>query len=311
MNEKWERLNRLTEEAVKRQKALQEKLEGLSSSDRGIQGGELYLFPVDLEIAMTVAALFSHPDDKKLWFGVPVDDFPLAGPVDLVVKEQGGRAPQVLRCNFGMWLKEEDLKKARLVGLLEEERIFDARRLLQAMVRGNLVVSEEAAEIEESEGYEEWEGQLEDAREELLRWLERQAVVVDLSAFRKSKETSAPLAFGEEERLAAASDSLSARLEEIEAGEETVEIAIDGWSGPGRLSLQIDEEEVSLVLRDWTEEPPVVRVQIESGEEEERPLSWTAAPGGSVWLSEATALSAVRSFLVESEDGWQEIQLLK
>ncbi len=303
MNDRFEKLRKKASEAIGKAKAHKRSVaEGAGE----IAAGNLYLFAVDMELALRFAVVMSHPDDEELYFLVPTDDFSLVGSTDIAVEDHP-LGPMTLRCNHGTWMPGEELAACRLVGRLDERWTDAAAQMLSDMVTGELDPTQEELETEELAEYDEWAAMVENAVAGLDAWKRRKAVVLDFTKFRTSGESSSrPDA--DPVRLAAASSGIEGQLQKLEGASGSQKWEVTQWEGDGTLSLQYDGEQLSFVYEAEAEEAPKIQASLDGGRL--RSLGWRSFPGGGLWRSEGVDIEDVVSLSVLSDDaGWIEIRL--
>lgn len=297
-----DKLERLRQEARAAMRARREYREMIDEGSEEPASGNLYIFPVELEIALRVALIFTHPDDDELYFALAVDDFMWEGPTDVIV-DGHPLGPMVLRANHGLWVPADDVRRARLVGRLDDEMIHRTRRVLSDMVTGDLSPTEKQLETEELEEYGDWIDEIEEAVAALNAWVNRAAVVIDFASLRgKKTDDSAP------QRLAAASGGLSGQLRELDDDSGAATLDVERWEGPGSLKLLMENGEVTMVLEAEVDEPPAGQVHFCDGTM--RSLEWLSFPGGGLWRTGAFSLNRLSSLsLVQSDGDWMELRL--
>lgn len=131
--------------------------------------GNLYVAPIPeaaAEGAIDWVCVRLHPDDDTIGYFVPVDECPLVGICDVVVKHEGRKL--VLRCADGVWASGD--KFTRLLGRVYTE---EARRMLAAIVRGPMKSSAARLENEADPDYQFWMAEVREAAGRLQQWSEK------------------------------------------------------------------------------------------------------------------------------------------
>ncbi|HKB37706.1 MAG TPA: hypothetical protein VKD72_14760 [Gemmataceae bacterium] len=123
---------------------------------------DLYVFHLDVEVAPVWLVVRAHPDDSHLLLAVPVDDFPLAGPPDVLLPQ--GRTA---RCGQALWLPAGHLLPPLQTGLASEEVVRLVRRKVAELARGQVVATEEQVNTDHDPAYEGWLAAVEQARRRL------------------------------------------------------------------------------------------------------------------------------------------------
>lgn len=301
MNKKLEKLRIKASETIRDDRNHRESLpEGSPEPD----AGHLYVFPVELEVALRFAVVLSHPDDDEMWFLVPADDFSWVGPTDIAVEDHP-LSPLVLRCNHGLWLSGEDVAKGRLVGRLDDQSVENAAQMMSDMVTGQLDATKKQLETEELEEYEEWASLIHEAVAQVDTWSRRTAVVLDLDAFRSTLDQNSE-EDTEQALLAAASSGIEARLQKLDEESQSPEWQVDAWEGPGELSIIFEDDALFVVFEAGVEQPPGLEAAFHDGSN--RRLEWRRFPGGGLWKSEDVDAESIATFSV-SADGENGIEI--
>jgi hypothetical protein len=192
-----ERMRRAIADAVDRQARIEEELRKRAGPPRP---GHLYA-PESRKDPVDWAVIQEHPDDPSLLFVVPADDFPLRGPSDVVVPDEAGRGPLVLRCGLGAWARSDYFAARRRVGELDPPALDAARKTLADMVRGGVEATDADRGDEDDPDYEDWMGLVEASRAALESALEELGLFLDLGEFRPGVPEGLPCGESEDGAL--------------------------------------------------------------------------------------------------------------
>ena len=303
MNDKLDNLRARAAEAIENH---QEHRSSVQSGSEETTPGNVYVFPVQMELALRFAAILSHPDDEQLLFLVPADDFSWVGPTDIAIREHP-LGPMVLRCNHGIWLAADDTEQGRLVGKLDPQMVEDTAQMLSDMVTGELSATSEQLQTEQLAEYDEWVAMVEQGVDRLGAWKRRKAAVVDLSDFRSAQDCE-PQEDSEPTRLAAAPSGLTKQLQDLDGPSSTDELQVAGWEGPGEVSLLLQGEQLSVVFDAEVDKPPRLEVTDDTGTV--RQLQWKSFPGGGLWRSELVDIDETCCVsVILNDEIWAEIRL--
>lgn len=125
--------------------------------DRPPEPGELVFFPETADLPVEWAVLGRDPGRPRLVLIVPADTNPKAGTADIEVPEGSPMAPLTLRCGFGVWIGEARLGTARRTGdVLDPQDVSTAKRVWEALERGEPVGSLLAEEVDTDPEYRDW-----------------------------------------------------------------------------------------------------------------------------------------------------------
>src|SRR5262249_38711420 len=129
--------------------------------------GDLYGFRLDMEAQPAWLVIRAHPDDAHLLLAVPVDDFPLAGPPDVVLPSGPADPPRSARCGQALWLPAGHLLSPLRVGTVSEEGGRLVRRQVAGLARGPAVATPDQERADRSPSYENWLAAVDQARRRL------------------------------------------------------------------------------------------------------------------------------------------------
>src|SRR5262245_36477151 len=113
--------------------------------------GDLYVFRLDAEVAPAWLVVRAHPDDSHLLLSVPVDDFPWAGPPDVILPQ--GRTA---RCGQALWVPAGHLLPALRAGSVPEDVVRLVRRKVAELARGQVIATEQQQRADHDPAYEGW-----------------------------------------------------------------------------------------------------------------------------------------------------------
>ena len=181
-----QKLESLFKNGLEFQRKKRERIAGLENR---VGPGDLFVFSVPLPISWCV--VFSHSQDKDLWFIVPGDDFPEVGTHDVALPDSDEEGPLNFRCSYGLWVHSEDFDFNNRIGQIRLQHVEQIRDHLARIVRGDLPTAESIIEVDEDIDYQEWIGELSAAVQQFEQRLlneeasEQQTIVIPASAFKQ------------------------------------------------------------------------------------------------------------------------------
>ena len=262
--------NKATEAAKRAMQCLAQ-----ASEQSRVKPGNLYVFPVDLRVALEWLVVRRNRDDAELWYVVGADQNPLVGSSDVEVPSHEDCGALVLRCGQGFWVHSRDLSDAKCVGALSEDYVAYARDRLSSIVQGTTIVSDEAALVDIAPDYEDWIEDVSSAASQLEQLFHTPPQVVSLADFRSEVV--------EEREFSLAAASAKAVDEKVDDESAKQAVIADGLPGTLRAFLYTDS--VVLVYEPSADEQPLrltsaSGIDVKSGE-------WSKDVNGSyLWSQE-------------------------
>lgn len=127
------------------------------SGDRPPEPGDLVFIPETADLPVEWAVLGRDPGRPGLVLVVPADTNPKVGTADVEVPKGSPVAPLTLRCGFGVWIGEAQLRTARRTGdALDPQDVSAAKRVWEAREGGEPVGSLLAEEVDVDPEYRDW-----------------------------------------------------------------------------------------------------------------------------------------------------------
>ncbi|WP_020473482.1 hypothetical protein [Zavarzinella formosa] len=248
--------------------------------------GDLYVFDAGDDVALEWLVVRFHPDDSSLLLLAPADDFPLAGPPDIVLPETLVGRRLTIRCGETDWFPADFCESRLRVGAVPEQAISSVRQRLADLVRGRPVEPADRSADFDPE-YEEWIGDVSRARSGLLVRSELPKTPRDDIILLSSLSSATPpsLAYAPEYSLAAEPGStLFADLAQVIASADAVKYHEVQELAGGQLFLQVDTLGVRGVWEGSFESAPTLKGRDHSGDETD--LGWRQGPKGRLHQSE-------------------------
>jgi len=268
----------------------------VSSFGRDPSLGDIFVLPLCLNQPIVWTLLLSHPDQREQFFCVPVDSLMWKSVTDVEVSEHP-LGPMMLRCNHGTWLSTSDLLEARRIGRLKDGHLKEGQQIMRAMVTGELVESEDEADVADDPDYEDWCQEIDDALGEVERWKHRSAKVIDLSTWRSARSQISAVA------LAAASSSPFEKLKKNldDKGSVISQIPLAG----GQLDVTGSLESLWLVFSG--DRPPKATFHLKDGQK--IVADWLKNPSQPIWRSSTQSITEVRTILVMDDEACLELPM--
>jgi hypothetical protein len=277
------------------QQDLKRASERLSKRSGPPRLGDLYVFPLDVDIAVEWLVVREHPDNHGLLFLVPVDDFPPAGVPDVTLPQNRLDRPLTARCGEGLWAEADLLDADERVDAVPPDVLGLVRSGVARLARGELTGTDEQRSVEADPAYEGWLASVEEAGEQLEAYLQRKknrpipvprpkdGLELDVARWKRwsarvARERPAPLAAAPgDEFLTELADELARAAVELHYYEFSKDAA-------GKLIFLANERGVRAAWHGDLSEAPQVRSKGSSGRL--RKTDWKSDPQGALHRTE-------------------------
>lgn len=121
-----------------------------------VSPGDLFVFRLPKPVPVEWCVVFSHPDNRDLWFVVPGDQCHLIGTRDIEVPTFAEYGPMNLRCGCGLWIHSDDFNFEFRTGRLDMQYIEQVRDRLAQIVDNDLPTVESIRETDTHPDYVDW-----------------------------------------------------------------------------------------------------------------------------------------------------------
>jgi hypothetical protein len=121
-----------------------------------VSQGDLFFFRLPKQVPVEWCVIFSHPDNRDLWFVVPGDQCHLIGTRDIEVPDFAEYGPMNLRCGCGLWIHSDDFNFEFRTGRLDMQYVEQVRDRLSQIVDNDLPTVDSIRETDAHPDYVEW-----------------------------------------------------------------------------------------------------------------------------------------------------------